>query len=316
MKTRALAAVLAAAVLVPAAHADGLPVISVDAGPSGVAQRQVRYVALADGQDTFVERVAIGSARVLGSRVLHGRLTIPVVAYDGSPSGLSANGKTLVLISPRASFPRAATSFAVVNPKRLTLRKRITLRGDYSFDAISPDGRWMYLIRYTSARDPLRYDVRAFDVVHGKLDPKPIVDPRQPDEAMNGRPLTRTTSSDSRWAYTLYEGAEHPFVHALDTVGRQARCIDLDWLTGRDDLSMLRFALRSRGLDLEIQKRGEPVAVLDTRTFAASLPTERERHWLWLIAPVAALLGGAMLVYRAGSQRRAASTSLGGATSA
>ena len=37
----------------------------------------------------------------------------------------------------------------------------------------------------------------------------------------------------TRGPYTLYEGTEHPFVHALDTIHRDACCIDLDWLHGR-----------------------------------------------------------------------------------
>ena len=46
---------------------------------------------------------------------------------------------------------------------------------------------------------------------------------------MRGQPLTRATSPDGRWAYTLYDGAgKEPFIHALDTSTRSARCIDLD----------------------------------------------------------------------------------------
>jgi hypothetical protein len=52
-----------------------------------------------------------------------------------------------------------------------------------------------------------------------------------------GLPITREASSGARWAYTLYDGAGgHPFVHALETTGRTAACIDLDALTGRNDL--------------------------------------------------------------------------------
>jgi hypothetical protein len=55
---------------------------------------------------------------------------------------------------------------------------------------------------------------------------KPIVDPREPDEKLQGVPVTRVSSEDGRWAYTLYTG-EKPFIHALDTEGRTAVCIDL-----------------------------------------------------------------------------------------
>ena len=53
-------------------------------------------------------------------RRLRGWFSIPAVAYDGSPSGLSADGRKLVLISPRKRFPRRRTTFAVVDTRTLT----------------------------------------------------------------------------------------------------------------------------------------------------------------------------------------------------
>ena len=80
------------------------------------------------------------------------------MAYDATPSGLSADGRTLVLISRGEPFRRNRTRFALVDTKTLRIRRRFTLKGDFSFDALSPDARTMYLIRYLSPRDadPLR----------------------------------------------------------------------------------------------------------------------------------------------------------------
>jgi hypothetical protein len=276
MKTTVLMLTLFAAGLVAsAASADGLPVVDVDVGSSGVADpaQQVRYAALQVGPKTVVARIESNGGRIVGSRQLQGRFTIPAVAYDRSAAGLSADGRTLVLITPRPQFPRAQTMFAVLDARKLKLRKTVMLSGDYSFDALSPAGRWMYLIHYTSPKDPLQYEVVALDLRSGKLDSEPIVDPREPDEKMNGHPLTRATSADGRWAYTLYEGAEHPFVHALDTSRQDARCIDLDWLHGHKRLWDLRFALRDEGQELALRTPdGKPVAVVDTNTFEASPP--------------------------------------------
>jgi hypothetical protein len=272
-KTLMILTALTAGLLPASASADGLPVVGVDALPGGVGG-DVRFIALPDEQNTFVERTERGTGTLLGSRILRGRFEIPVVAYDGSAGGLSADGKTLVLIRPRPRFPRAETTFAVLDAGSLELRKTIRLRGDYSFDALSPDGRWMYLIHYTAPKDALQYEVRALDLRTGRLEPKPIVDKREPDEKMNGHPVTRATSSNGRWAYTLYEGGEHPFVHALDTTRRDARCIDLHWLTGRKGLRELRLALKKEGRELTVRSRGgETVAVVDTRTFEASPPS-------------------------------------------
>jgi hypothetical protein len=209
---------------------------------------------------------------VLASRLLPGVFTIPAAAYDGSASGLSANGRILVLIQPRVSFPRARTPLMVVDTRQLRPRKVIRLRGDFSFDAISPRGSLIYLIQYLSPTDPTRYLVRAYDLRAGHLLAKPVTDPREPGEKMRGAPLTRASSTNGRWAYTLYDGASTtPFVHALDTTRHTARCIDLDTLAGTD-LSQLHLRLNGAASTLTVSNHRQPVAIIDTRTFKASAP--------------------------------------------
>ena len=108
--TRHLVLLLAlAALAAPAAHADGLPVLGVDVGSSGVSSPQsaVRYVTIPAGASTLVERVRRDGGQVLGSTFQPGTFTIPAVAYDRSAGGLSGDGRTLVLIEPRVGFPRA-----------------------------------------------------------------------------------------------------------------------------------------------------------------------------------------------------------------
>jgi hypothetical protein len=313
MKLRFCIAALLATFIVPtAAWADGLPVLNVDVGSSGVTAPglNVRYVTIPAVRNTLVGMIAVNGGKVVRTRLLHGTFTVPAVAYDGSAGGLSADGSTLVLISPRQGFPRAKTTFKLLEATLLRPKKTLTLQGDFSFDALSPDGRWIYLIEYTSPVDPLKYEVRVLDAATGKLQPQSIVDPRDPGEKMNGDPLTRTSSPDGRWAYTLYSGTEHPFVHALDTVARDARCVDLDSLTGRKDLPSLRLSLGSGGRDLSVQAPGgEQLAVVDTQTFETAIPdAERGRRTAGMLAlPV--LLAGAALVYGALRVRgRAAST--------
>jgi hypothetical protein len=305
-----LGVVVVAGILSGTARADGLPVLEVDVGPSGVVDstENARYVALNLGTRTLLGRIDRNSGRVLSFRLLRGSFTLPAVAYDGSAAGLSADKRSLVLITPRPGFPRATTTFAVVDAQTMKLRKTLTLTGDYSFDALSQNGRWIYLIRYTSTADPLQYEVVALDVRSGRLLEHPIIDPREPDEQMNGYPLTRATSADGRWAYTLYEGTEHPFVHALDTARRDARCIDLDWLGGRKNLRALRLAVRDDDLVVHTPK-GDDVAVVDTETFEAAKPTSAgvaawPKTALSSLALALVLLG---LIYVVRSRRRATS---------
>jgi hypothetical protein len=148
-----------------------------------------------------------------------------------------------------------------VDVRRLVVRRLIPLRGDFSFDAISPDGRTMYLIEY-SPRDFTNYAVRAYDLRAGRLLSRPVVDPDEAGEPMTGVPVSRTTGPDGRWAYTLYQSAEHPFVHALDTERRTAVCIDLDHLK-----AVWNATLELRGERLELVRRsGRVVATIDLRT--------------------------------------------------
>jgi hypothetical protein len=262
----------AALVAVSTAGADGLPVLGIDAGGTGVTAPALgwRYVTMPAAANTVVARVATTSGEIFNSHLVHGTFTIPAVAYDGSSGGLSHDGKTLVLIEPRQSFPRAETTLLVLSAKNLQPKRLVKLRGDFSFDAISPQGSWIYLIQYISPNDPTRYLVRAYDTRAGRFAVKPVVDPREPGDKMRGNPLTRVMSTDGKWAYTLYDGAgSTPFVHALDTSTRTARCIDLGALAGTD-LSTLRLRVDANGDRLSVVRGRGSVLQVDLRSFAVS----------------------------------------------
>jgi hypothetical protein len=262
-------AALIAALAPAAAHADGLPVLGVDVGSSGVSSGSEgdRYVTIPAGSRTIVERVAQDGGQVLAWRSLPGTFTIPAVAYDGSAGGLSADGTTLVLIEPRTAFPRATTRLLVLGSDKLAARRLVKLKGDFSFDAVSPDGSWLYLIHYVAPSDPTRYLVQAYDLRRGRLLKTPITDPDEPGEKMRGNPLSRAMSSNGRWAYTLYDGAgATPFVHALDTVARSARCIDLEGVPSGTDLWQLRLVIDATGKQLAVRNRTTPLLLVDLRT--------------------------------------------------
>jgi len=314
-------AAIAAGVAASTARADGLPVLGVDVGSKGVTVpgAAARYVTLWSGtKSTVVARVRRNGGRIDRSRLLQGTFTIPAVAYDGSASGLSADGSVLVLIQPRVSFPRAWTSFAVLDARRLRLLKVLRLNGDFSFDAISPNGNRIYLINYLSPRDATKYAVRAYDVQAGRLLPKPVVDPKEADEQMRGRPISRAMSPDGRWAYTLYDGnGKTPFVHALDTSRATARCIDLDALEGNTYLWRLHLTTRGGGTELAVRDGSETELVVSTKTFAVSKPSPAPRStvrqpssltWPWAAgaSAIALALAAAGLVVASRRHRRPA----------
>ena len=271
------AAVLPLAAPVPSASADGLPVLGVDVGAQGVTvpASPTRLVALPVRGGTLVAAIDRTGGAVRRLRTLPRRLTIPAVAYDASAGGLSADGRTLVLIRPRRTFPQRRTTLAIADARRLTIRRLVRLRGDFSFDAVSPDGRTVFVIHYTSRRDPTRYEVRAMDAATGGLRPRPIIDPAEPDEAMRGAPLSRAMSPDGRFAYTLYDGAGgEPFVHALDTRRATARCFVLPALGGRGDVGVLRLGLTRDGRVLRVLAGAASVLALDTARWTAVRPVE------------------------------------------
>ena len=301
------AILLVAGVGTGSAGADGLPVLGVDAGGTGVAARSgdARYVTVPANGNTVVARVNPHNGRILASRLLRGTFTIPAVAYDGSAAGLSADGRTLVLIQPRASFPRAQTPLMVVDAKRLRTLQVVRLHGDFSFDAISPRGSLVYLIEYTSPTDPTRYRVRAYDLAADRLLAQTVVDPREPGEKMGGSPLTRATSPNGRWAYTLYDAAgKTPFIHALDTSTRSARCIDLDALTGTN-LSRVRLRVDAAAHTLTVNSGQRPVLVIDTRSFRTSSPSEPAAfRWKPVAGATAAALAAVTALFLLGRRRR------------
>jgi hypothetical protein len=265
---------LLAAACVPTAVAGaaGPPLPSSQSGEAGVVAPggSERVLTRRAGGDTVVVAVRRDDGRVLRSRHIRGRWTVPAVTLNNGTTGLSVDGRTLVLARPTQRFPAAATQLAVLDARALALQRQIRLRGFFTVDAISPDGRWVYVIQY--ADTVLDYRVRALDTHTGRLVAQDVVDPRSPGEQMGGLPMTRAMSRDGRWAYTLYGGGEETFIHALDTVGRTAACVDLEMLPPDSDLSAVRLRVRPDGRRVSVSDGAQLVATVDTRTFAVSEP--------------------------------------------
>ena len=263
-----LVAFVSALTLTGAAGAVGPTLPAVEGGP-GVSIGDVSYVThLAPEQTTILAKRRHG--RVVSTRELPGRWGVPLVTYGSPPGGLSPDGRVLVLsdavdISGRL---RARSRFAVVDTRTLSLTRTITLRGDYSFDALSPQAKTLYLIHHVSNEDATKYQVQAYDLGLGRLLPRVIADRRQAGWIMDGFPVTRATSAGGRWVYTFYRQNEnYPFVHALDTVDRTAICIGIpaDWVNGAwIDGAKLRLA---GGKLLIAGPAGKLRYALDTKTF-------------------------------------------------
>jgi len=245
-----------------AAEASGGPVPAFQGGPGvSVIGSPTNYVAVGVGRRTLVEQVLRPGGAIGRTLTIRGSYGVPGVAYDGSTTGLSADGRTLVLAELLNRFPVRRSRLVVVDARRLRVAARITLRGYYTLDAIAPGGRSLYFIHYLR-QDGTRYEVRAYDLAHRRLVPAPVVDPREPGEKMQGVPVSRVMSADGRFAYTLYDrSGGAPFVHALDTARGTAACIDLPSSVAGDP-SSVRLEPPAGGRPLLVRVRGHaPLAV-------------------------------------------------------
>ena len=269
--TAAVVAVAAGALVVGAATAAGPSPGTVN-GFGGVtsANGLVRFVAVTSTRDTVLEKIDTRSGRVLRFGSIRGSYGIPLAAFDGTTTGLTHDGKAIVL----STFPGQGifTRFAVFDTAKLQIRDQILLRGTWSLDALSPDGATLFLIQYLSTQDTINYRVRAYDLKADKLIAGAIVDKSDP-EAMTGLPMTRVSAADATWAYTLYsrdasygDGKSSAFIHALDTTHRAAVCIDLPWTVGPDALSHVRMSLAPEGLVLTQHGVGK-LAVVNLENF-------------------------------------------------
>jgi hypothetical protein len=228
----------------------------------------LRYVALLAGpKATVVESIRLADGTVFRWTAFRGMFGIPMVAWDGSIGGLSKDGRNLVLATPPGS---TWTRFLLLDTHSLAIRAKARLRGSFAFDALAPNGSVMYLIQYLGSPNAANrpYAVRAFNWDTGKLYPGAIVDRREPDEKMNGQPITRT-GNQAGWAYTLYQRfGKPPFVHALDTVHRRAFCVDVPWRNSASWIASVR--MRVRGRTLVLRRDGQVMARMDTKTLKVS----------------------------------------------
>jgi hypothetical protein len=243
-----------------------------DGPPIGVAQQgtgivspdgKLRYFTIAEGQRTLLEAVTTHDGTLWSDTLLRGRFAIPAIGW--TPTGMTPDGKTLVLTT--YPFSARGSTFLLLTAPTFETRQLVTLPGSWSYDAISPDGRTLYLIQSLAADQATRYRVRAYDLRQFRLLPGAIADRRE-SGPMTGSAVTRAETRDGRWAYTLYtRGNGTAFVHALDTVRRRAVCVDLPWRHASTWIWAAHLRLGRDGRTLLLRTSSEPGADIDTRTW-------------------------------------------------
>lgn len=205
--------------------------------PAGLTdlKHQRLYVAdpAPDGNSTSISVIDTGSGATVRTFRIAGNYSTADRGY--ADSMLSGDGRWLALRAQKT--PPGTTSIALVDTQAARLVKNIHLRGDFTLDAVSPRGTWLYLLEYYEAGTS-HYNVRAYDVKANYLMPGSIIDKNELGEKMQGEALTRQMSEDGDMAYTLYINpvTNKAFIHILwlaDTANTSvpfpalARCLDL-----------------------------------------------------------------------------------------
>jgi hypothetical protein len=248
----------------PAASAGG-PSPGISQGWNGLVRGDMRYVTVPAGSMTSLQAIRLRGGRVVAHMVLAGSWGIPQVAFDGTTEGFLPDGRTLVLAQQVfvGDTLRKTTTFTLVDVRKMKVVDTIKIPGAFAFDALSPDGRYLYLVEYMESTSG-EYRVRAFDMNQTKLLAKIVTDRKTWETGMSGSPVARTWTGG--WAYTLYGANSRPFIHALNTRGVAADCIFLPWKTSPEDIFQYRLRNDGKGHVVVRGPRGRALVVIDSKT--------------------------------------------------
>jgi hypothetical protein len=247
----ALAAVPVASAAYPAPYAaqGGKGVLSNDGS--------MRFVAIGAGESTLVRASKASDGSTAMSQTIPGSFGVPMITQVGPAGGMFRDGSTFVLQSIGLN---TSTQFVLLRTQDLSTRDQISLKGTFGFDALSPDGSKLYLIQHSSTQDIQHYVVRAYDLNAHKLLPGRIADKTQKSWVMQGWAVSRATSANGRWVYTLYANpGGYPFIHALDTVKGVAHCVGLPWPSydsSQNSVFNFSLALDLQGKTLTVKRQG------------------------------------------------------------
>jgi hypothetical protein len=261
-----LAATVAVVVWSTTAASGAGPSPGVSQGGAGLKSGNVRYMAVQSGASTIVQALS-KDLQTLHELRIKGMWGFPLVAFDQSVEGMVGRGTLLIaqqIYLPNGEL-RKTTSLKLLNVRTFKVTRNIRLDGTFSFDAASPDGRYLYLIEYFSSEDPTLYRVRVYDLTQRKLLAKIVADRKSWETGMQGMPVSRTWKEG--WAYTLYGGNSRPFIHALNTRGIEAVCIDMPWLTSPKELFNFRLRSDKDGHLVVRGPNGRALVVIDRHTF-------------------------------------------------
>jgi hypothetical protein len=202
-------------------------------------------------------------------------------AWSWNGGGTSPDGRWIVLVGS-AGFVVVDTTSGRQYP--------VSLKGHFSFDAISNDGQHLYLI------EPLvgsAYQVRLVNVFSNTLQPDAVaVKGEVVAGAMSGYKITAVADPGGHMLYSLYgrNDGRPPFIHALDLENQFAYCIDIPAIASQRtnylsaNTSGWALSLDPGGHMLYASSSLGQVAAIDTNQFSvvrnAGLTAPAASSWL------------------------------------
>src|SRR5438309_2829857 len=195
-----------------------------------------------DGSPTTVRWVDAKTGRTITQLQLDGSYAFANERELG-PTGLSPNGRWLVLVGESA----ASSRFALIDTALLKLAAVAEVPAAFGYDAISDDGTSLYLVERIGPQTAnelgvsaaYSYRVRVYDVPSAKLSETLVVDVKlagqltgdnnaetRVDGIMRGIYQSSVPSADGRWNFSFYYNpGRGPFIHVLHLDSRSAFCI-------------------------------------------------------------------------------------------
>ena len=182
--------------------------------------------ASSDGTKTVVKDLVVQPGFGGADQTIDGAWRLPTLGADPVPVGVSDDGQTIVLVEDAPAAQATTTRFAILARTFAVKPRIVELAGAFEYDTLSPDGKVLYVIEHLAGPPDGHYQVRAVDTTTGTLRKEVIADKTGDDEAMAGWPIAQARRPDGM-VFTLYQGPEHPFIHALSSIDAWALCIDL-----------------------------------------------------------------------------------------
>lgn len=197
--------------------------------PAGMASAdgELHFAAEPSGARTTVRAYHLSSGRTARAWSMKGPWRI---------GGVSPTGRWIAVTRIAG---RGRTTVAIADTRRLRTVHILRLKGDFAVDALSTDGKRLFLVEHLYTLGPHRYRIRRYDLSRERLVADPV-SAKGAEEIMAGLAWGGVASPDGRWLLTLYlnTARRSAFVHALDVDRSRPACIDLPSGGGR--LAQLR----------------------------------------------------------------------------